>query len=157
MSGPRNNSPASIPESSKPAGRTRRLVWVASVALIAAAAVVWLNQSPKPAPCESIKAARMDAGRCVVTGNLTLEGHVQTLPDAFTVKGDLILRGTQIEALPQDLIVEGNLMLYKTLISNLPAGLRVDGNLDVYGGIGSPGIRCTDILATVKGKKECNS
>lgn len=99
----------------------------------------------------------MNAGRCMVAGNLTVEGDIRALPPALTVKGNLVIRGTQIETLPQDLVVEGNLILYKTLIARLPAGLRVDGDLDAYGGVGSPGLRCEDVLASVKGKKACNS
>ncbi len=138
-------------------GQRSRAVWIVAFALISVAAVVGWHQSAKPVPCESIKAARVDAGRCVVSGNLTLQSNEQKLPEAFTVKGNLTLRGTQIEVLPHDLIVEGDLVLYKTLISKLPAGLRVDGNLDTYGGVGSPGIRCADVLATVKGRKDCNA
>ena len=114
-----------------------------------------------PALCLSLQrfGAVETGGRCVVKGDVKLEGAVKRLPDHLTVQGNLRLNGTQIVELPVALIVEGDLFLYKTGIGKLPADLTIGGNFDPYGGFGSPGIRCDDIPPSVviKGQRNCNT
>ena len=105
----------------------------------------------KPYTCESLAAfgARLDGERCVVPGDLRLEGAIDGLPPHLVVQGDLFISGTGIDVLPASLIVEGNLELYKTSIGALPADLRVAGDFNNYLGFGSPDIRCDEIPPSV--------
>ena len=101
--------------------------------------------------CESLAAfgAQVDGERCVVAGDLRLEGAMEGLPPNLVVQGDLIINGTYIDQLPSGLVVEGNLELYKTSIGALPDDLRVQGDFDNYLGFGSPDITCAEIPASV--------
>lgn len=101
--------------------------------------------------CESLAAfgAKVEGERCVVAGDLRLEGGMEGLPPNLVVQGDLFINGTYIEQLPSGLVVEGNLELYKTSIGALPADLHVQGDFDNYLGFGSPDIPCAEIPASV--------
>lgn len=105
----------------------------------------------KPYTCENLAAlgARIEGERCVVPGDLRLEGAIDGLPPHLVVQGDLFISGTGIAVLPVGLVVEGNLELYKTSIGALPADLRVAGNFDNYLGFGSPDIPCAEIPPSV--------
>lgn len=105
----------------------------------------------KPYTCESLAVfgARIAGERCVVPGDLRLEGAIDGLPPNLIVQGDLFISGTGIAVLPVGLVVEGNLELYKTSIGALPADLQVAGNFDNYLGFGSPDIRCDEIPPSV--------
>lgn len=113
--------------------------------------VVFFFWPEKPYTCESLAAfgARLDGERCVVPGDLRLEGAIAGLPPRLVVQGDLFISGTGIAVLPVGLVVEGNLDLYKTSIGALPEGLQVAGNFDNYLGFGSPDIRCDEIPPSV--------
>lgn len=93
--------------------------------------------------------AEMQGDRCVVPGDLTLEGDVAGLPPHLVVQGDLTINGTYIDQLPTGLVVEGSLDLYKTSIGALPENLRVGGDFTNYLGFGSPDLLCAEIPASV--------
>lgn len=93
--------------------------------------------------------AEVQGDRCIVPGDLTLEGDFTGLPANLVVKGDLTINGTYIDRLPGGLVVEGNLDLYKTSISVLPENLVIGGDFTNYLGFGSPDIVCAEIPASV--------
>lgn len=93
--------------------------------------------------------AEVQVDRCVVPGDLTLEGDLAGLPPNLVVKGDLTINGTYIDHLPTGLEVEGNLNLYKTNIATLPEQLSVGGDFTNYLGFGSPDLLCVEIPASV--------
>lgn len=93
--------------------------------------------------------AEIQGDRCIVPGDLTLEGDFTGLPASLVVKGDLTINGTSIDHLPTGLVVEGSLNLYKTSIRALPEHLRVDGDFTNYLGFGSPDLLCAEIPTSV--------
>lgn len=144
----------------------RRCLVAGSAVTLLAAGLYWAWPLP-PVPCSHLqhwKAVEF-AGRCVIDTSLRLDSYdplakdLRQLPDHLTVKGNLVVYGTQIETLPASMIVEGNLVLHKTRIGRLPADLVVSGDLDVYMGFGSPELRCADIPASVviKGSRLCHN
>lgn len=63
-------------------------------------------------------------------GKLDLrDAPITQLPDNLTVRGDLVLIGTQIAVLPRNLKVEGGLWLTHTPISKLPDNFEVGRDL----------------------------
>lgn len=68
----------------------------------------------------------------VYEGDLILAGMPEyTLPEGFTVNGNLDLRNSKITELPRNLEVRGFLDLSDSNISTLPSGLRVELNLNL--------------------------
>jgi|SRR6185437_1780166 hypothetical protein len=91
-------------------------------------------------PVSVFVSVRLDQGtiplrpHATVTGSLDFEGlgAIVALPDALTIEGDLLLRGTSIEALPPFLTVRGRIDLEgcKSL-TTLSENLNVGGDLDL--------------------------
>jgi len=69
-----------------------------------------------------------------VKGSLMLQGtQITELPDNLSVGGTLYLRDTPISKLPDNLSIGGDLDLRGTPITELPDNLKVEGSLDLVG------------------------
>lgn len=128
--------------------RRRNRLFAAAVLVMVGVYLFWPQQVITCAAFAGF-GAEVQGDRCIVLGDLTLEGAVDSLPAHLVVKGDLTINGTYIDRLPIGLIVEGDLNLYKTSIGALPENLIVVGSFTNYLGFGSPDLWCAEIPASV--------